>query len=134
MTTRDTLCSAHNIHALGVSYLCNVLDRAGCTILEWNTIVDHHFQIFTRIHDKYLMIAVRTSCHPETGTIDASTLETLVRESEERGALPHFAGISVAPLDTDELEVDGITEGREYHVSFSGISAVGNPELLAVNV
>jgi hypothetical protein len=80
------------------------------------------------------MIAVRTSCHPETGTIDSSTLETLVREAEELGVLPHFASISVVPLESDGVEVDGPDEGQDYRVTFSGISAVGNPELLAVNV
>lgn len=134
MMDDNKLDSKPNIHALGVSYLCSYLDRAGFTILEWNTIEDHHYQILAKANNKSLLIAVRTACHPDAGTIESSTLETLVRESEELGVLPHFASISVIPLATSDIEVDGLPEGQEYKVIFNGISAVRNSELLSVNL
>lgn len=130
----NKLGSRQNIHSFGVSYLCNFLDRAGFSILEMNTAPDHHYQILAKIGDKSLLIAVRTACHPDAGTIDSAALETLVRESEELGLLPHFASLSVVPTATNDIEVDGLPEGQDYKVIFNGISAVRNDELVAVNI
>ncbi len=129
----NKLAPKQNIHAFGVSYLCTFLARAGFTILEWNTVLDHHYQILAKIKDKSLLIAVRTACHPDAGTIESTTLETLVKESEELGLLPHFASLSVMPMETNDIEVDSVSEGQDYKVIFNGIDAVRNSELLAVN-
>lgn len=123
-----------NIHSFGVSYVCNYLDRAGFTILEVNYAQNHPYQLLARINDKCISIVVRTACHPDMGTVDYHTLESLVRESEELCVLPHFASLSVMPIKTNNIEVYGITEGQEYKVIFNGISAVHNSELLAANI
>ena len=126
--------SQQDIHAFGVSYLCAFLDRVGFTILEWNTVPDHHYQILAKANDKPLLIAVRTACHPDAGTIESTTLEALVKESEGLGVLPHFASLSVIPMATNDIEVDGSTEGQDYRVILNGISAVRNSELFTVNI
>ena len=123
-----------NIHAFGVSYLCNFLDRSGFTILEVNTNPDHHYQLLAKINGKSLLIAVRTAYNPEMGTIDTSMKEKLLHESEELNAIPHFAGLSVIPLETSDIELENITEGQEFKVLFNGISVVRNSKLLAVNI
>lgn len=122
------------IHSFGVSYLCNFLDRAGFTILEVNYAPSHPYQLLARINDKCMSIVVRTACHPDMGTMDNSTMASLVRESEELCVLPHFASLSVIPMETNDIEVDDITKGQEYKVIFNGISSVHNSELLAVNI
>ena len=123
-----------NIHSFGVSYICNYLNRAGFTILEVNYAPNHPYQLLARINDKCISIVVRTACHPDSGTINYPTLESLVRESEELCVLPHFASLSLKPMETNDIEVDDITEGQEYRVIFNGISAVHNSELLAANI
>lgn len=125
--------STPDIRALGVSYLCSFLDRVGFTILEWNTALDHHFQILAKIHDKSLLIAVRPSCRLDAVPIESSTLEALIKESEGFGALPHFAGLSAIPLATNDSEVDGLTGDHEYRVVFNGIRAVRKSTLRTVN-
>ena len=134
MMDYNNVDSTQNIHSLGVSYLGNFLDRVGFTILEVNTGPHHPFQLLVRINNKYLSIVVRTACHPAVGTIDSSALETLIGESEEQGFTPHFAGLSVIPMETNSIKINGSAEGQEYKVIFNGISAVHKSELLAVNV
>ena len=129
----STLGSKQDIHTLGVSYLCSFLDRVGFTILKCNTALDHHFQILAKIHDKSLLIAVRTSCRLDAVPIESSTLEALIKESEGFGALPHFAGLSVIPLAANDSEDDGLTGDHEYRVIFNGIRAVRKSALRAVN-
>ncbi len=123
-----------NIHSFGVSYICNYLNRAGFTILEVNYAPNHPYQLLARINEKCISIVVRTACRPGIVTLDYPALESLVRESEELCVLPHFASLTVIPLETTDIEVDEITEGREYRVIFNGISAVHNSELLAANI
>ncbi|NNK15253.1 MAG: hypothetical protein HKP52_13525 [Desulfofustis sp.] len=127
------LNSEQNIHAFGVSYLCNFLDRARFTILEVNTDPDHHYQLLAKINGKSLLIAVRTAYNPEMGALGTSNMEKLLRESEELNAIPHFAGLSLIPLETNDIEVEGITEGQEFKVMFNGISVVRNSEAFVVN-
>ena len=124
----------HDIHSLGVGYICSFLDRVGFTILEYNSKPDHHYQILAHINGRTLLIAVRSDYYPKVGTIDSASLEELVSESDELNALPHFAGLSVQPLDTNDIEVEGVvTKGLEYEVSFNGITAVKKSDLLAAN-
>ena len=123
-----------NIHSFGVSYICNYLNRAGFTILEVNYAPNSPYQLLARINEKCISIVVRTACHPDRGTIDYPTLESLVRESEELCVLPHFASLSLIATETNDIEVDDIIEGQEYRVLFNGISAVQNSELLVGNI
>lgn len=129
----NDLNSDQNLHAFGVSYISNFLNRVGFTILEVNTDPDHHFQLLVKINNKSLMIAVRTACHPDIGTIDSFSLETLIRESEELDVSPHFAGLSVKPNAKNEIDNDGSQEDQESKVIFNGISAVCKSEPIAVN-
>jgi len=123
-----------NIDSFGVSYLCNFLDRAGFTILEVNYAPNHPYQLLERINDKCMSIVVRTACHPDIGTMDYTTLASLVRESEELCVSPHFASLSLIPMETQDIEVNGITEGQGHKVIFNGIIAVHDSESLAVNI
>ena len=127
------LKSEQGIHLFGIVYLCNFLDRVGFTILEVNTEPHHHYQILARINEKSLMIAVRTACNPDIGTIDSSTSDRLIRESEELHAIPHFAPLSIKPLATNNIEVEGNQLGQEYKVIFNGIHALHKSESLAKN-
>ena len=81
-----------------------------------------------------MAIVVRTACHPDTGTMDYPTLESLVSESEELCVSPHFASLSIISMATNNIEVDDITEGQDYRVIFNGISAVHNSELLTASI
>lgn len=117
-----------------MSYLCNIIDRAGFTILGVNYAPNHHYQLLARIKDKCISIVARTACHPDTGTMDYSTLESFVRESEELCVSPHFASLSLIPMETQDIEVNGITEGQGHKVIFNGIIAVHDSESLAVNI
>ena len=127
------LNSEQNLHTLGVSYVSNFLDRVGFTILKTDTDPNNHSQILARIFGKSLLIAVRTACQPDLGTIDSSSLEMLVGESEQGDFVPYFAGLSVTPTATNNIEMDGSTESQEYKVIFNGISAVSKSDLRAVN-
>jgi hypothetical protein len=113
-----------NIHALGVRYICDYLDRAGFTIQEVNTDPDHHFQLLAKTNNKVFLIAVRTDYYPDIGTIDSATQEQLIRESERLNSIPHFAGLTATPIDTNDIEVDGLTEGRGYKFTFYGMTVV----------
>ena len=121
---QQSLDFKQNTHLLGVTYLSNFLDSAGFTIMAVNTYPDHHYQLLVKVNDKTLLIAVRTAHHPKSGTIDPWTLEKLLRESEELDAIPHFAGLSLMPVEAIENEAAGSAEDQKYRVIFNGISAV----------
>lgn len=118
------LKSKHDIHALGVGYICDFLDRAGFVILERNTNPDHHFQLFVKACDRSMLIAVRTAIYPDIGTIDMATKELLVYDAKQKKAIPHFAGLAITPLENNDIQFDGVTEGREYKINFPGILVV----------
>ena len=122
-----------NLHAKGVRYICSFLERVGVDILEINNDPNHHFQLLAKINDKSLLIAVRSAFAPEVGTIDTSTMEELVRESEALNAVPHFAGLTLSPIEISGVRAEGIASGQEYKVVFNGISAVDKSEIKAAN-
>ena len=127
------LKSTQNVHALGVRYVSNFLHRVGFTIHEVNTDPDHHFQLLTKRKNRTMLINVRTAYYPDVGTLDKATQEQLINESEQLSAIPHFAGLSITELETNNIEVDRFTEDREYKFTFYGITVVHKSELLAVN-
>ena len=129
----NTLSSENNFHALGLNYVCSFLERVGFVILEFNPDPDYHYQLFTSLNDKSRLIAVRTAHAPEVGTINKSTMEKLVRESEGFDASPYFAGLTVTPLETNDVEVEGQTDGQGFKVIFNGIIAVHKSEKLVAN-
>ena len=124
MMTDDTLKSGQNIHALGLSYIHNYLNREGYIIFEVNTDPNHHFQFMAKRGDKLILVAVRTVYHPDVGAIDNEKKERLINESNRLKAIPHFAGLAVTPLKTNCIEIDGCIGGKEYEVNFNGITAV----------
>ena len=121
---QESLDFKQHIHLLGVSYVSNFLDRVGFTILEVNTDPNHHYQLFAKINDKIFLIAIRAAYHPKLGTLDTCTMEKLLRDSEKLNAIPHFAGLTVVPVDSDDTELDGFSEGQMLKVIFSGIRAI----------
>jgi len=121
---QESLDFKQHIHLLGVSYLCKFLDRVGFTIQEVNTDPDHHFQLLAKTNNKAFLIAVRTDYYPDIGTIDSATQEQLIRESERLNSIPHFAGLTATPIDTNDIEVDGLNEGRGYKFTFYGMTVV----------
>ena len=68
--------------------------------------------------------AIRTARRPDVGTMDEETRKKLIAESERLNAVPHFAGLSLTPLNVTEAQVDGITKNREYEVVFNGMTVV----------
>ena len=128
-----TLNSEQNIHAVGLEYVCRVLDRAGFAILEVNADPEHHFQLLAKVNDKSHLIAVRSAYEPEVGRIDQSTMEKLIREAEVHNAMPHFAGLTVTPVKRNDTKVEGKTGGQEFKVIFNGISAIRKSDVLLAN-
>ena len=120
----EKLESGQNIHALGLGYTYNYLGREGYTIYEVNTDSNHHFQILAKRDNELIIVAVRTAYHPNIGAIDKAIQEQLIKESDRLNAIPHFAGLAVTPLKTNNLEIDGFTRGKEYEVTFNGITIV----------
>lgn len=118
------LQSNQNIHELGINYVIDLLDRVGFTIHDVNKDPGHHFQLFTAVNDKALLIAVRTAWHPDAGVIDNATRDKLIKESEQRDAVPHFAGISLTSMNRNDIQVDKISKGGEYKVIFNGMTVV----------
>ncbi len=125
--------SKQNLHKLGVNYICNLLEQARFKILQVNVSPDHHFQLLAEVNDKSMLIAVRTDQYPIVGSIDEKTEKWLIKEAEQLNAVPHFAGLTVKPLEANEIQSDGVTEGQKYQVIFSGISVVHNPDSIAAN-
>ncbi len=113
-----------NIHALGVHYICYFLDRVGFTIHDVNRDPNHHFQLFAQMNDRALLIAVRTACHPEVGTLCKATQEELVKEAEQLKAVPHFAGLSLTTINVIDSQVDDLARGNEYDVIFNGMTVL----------
>lgn len=113
-----------NIHVLGVHYICYFLDRVGFTIHDVNRDPNHHFQLFAQINVRAMLIAVRTACLPDVGTLDKATQEELIKESEQLKAVPYFAGLSLAPTNVTDHQVDSISKGGEYNVIFNGMTVV----------
>lgn len=124
----NNLNSKQNIHKLGVNYICNFLENAGFTIHEVNKSPDHHFQLLVEVNDKSMLIAVRTANYPNIGSIDKKTKKRLIKEAEQLTAVPHFTGLSVKPLEANDIGSNGLTEGQKYKVIFPGISVVHKPE------
>ncbi len=121
------LKSDQNIHIIGIGYIYSYLTRKGYTINEVNTDQKHHFQLFAKKNNESILVAVRTALHPDFGTIDKTTHERLIKESSQLDAIPHFAGIAVSLLTTNDMQIDGLTGGNEYEVTFNGIKVVNNP-------
>ena len=113
-----------NIHALGVHYICYFLDRVGFTIHDVNRDPNHHFQLFAQMNDRAMLIAVRTACHPEVGTLYKATQEELIKEAEQLKAIPHFAGLSLTTINVIDSQVDDIARGNEYDVIFNGMTVL----------
>lgn len=113
-----------NIHELGVNYVKDLLDRVGFTIHEVNKDPDHHFQLFVQINKRAMLIAVRTACHPDVGTIDKATQKELIKESEKLNAVPHFAGLSLTAMTGSDIQEGDSTEGGAYEVIFNGMTVV----------
>lgn len=118
-----------NIHALGLQYICNFLDRVGFTIHDVNKDPNHHFQLFAQIYDRTMLIAVRTACHPDVGSIDMATQRELLKESKQLNAVPHFAGLSLTETKVTKTQVDDITKGSKYNVIFNGMTVVRQQEI-----
>ena len=118
------LDSKLNIHALGVNYICNFLDRVGFTIHDVNRDPNNHFQLIAQINDRVMLIAVRIACYPEVGTLYEATQEELIKESEQLKAVPHFAGLSLTVTNVTDSQVDGIAKGSEYDVIFNGMMVI----------
>lgn len=131
--SHEKLDTNRNIHSLGIGYMYNFFDRVGFTIHEVIEDPGHHFQLIVKRKDKDFLVAVRTACFPDMGALDKATQEKLILESEQLNATPYFAGLAVTPLNTYEATVGGSAEGREYQVTFNGVSVVHKSELLAVN-
>ncbi len=121
---QESLDVKQHIHLLGVSYVSNFLARVGFTILEVNTDQNHHYQLLAKINDKSFLIAIRTAHHPKLGTLDTSTMENLLKESEQLNAIPHFAGLTAVPVEGNDTELDGSSEGQLLKVLFNGIRAI----------
>ena len=122
-----------DIHALGLKHVCDFLTKAGFTIVEVNTDPKNHFQLLAKINEKSILVAVRSAYAPKVGTIDTSTLDKLKRESEKLNAEPHFAGLTLTPLEKKDIEGGSTTLGEEFKIIFNGLNAVGNSELLTAN-
>lgn len=122
----EKLESDQNIHVLGISYIYNYLCREGYAIHEVNTDPDYHFQLLAQRDEGFILVAVRTALHPDFGTIDKITHEQLIKESNHLNAIPHFAGLAASSLKTNDMKIDGLTGGREYEVTFNGITVVDN--------
>ena len=118
------LNSKQNIHKLGINYISNFLEQAGFTIHEVVKSPDHHFQLLVEVSNKSMLIAVRTASYPNIGSIDKKTKKRLIKEAEQLNAIPHFAGLTIKPLEASDTELDGLPEGEKFEVIFSGISVV----------
>ena len=113
-----------NIHALGVSYIYGYLDREGYTIFEVHSDPLHHFQILAKRENDLIIVAVRTAYHPDFGAIDTPIQQQLIKESKRLNAIPHVACLAVSPLETNDLEIEGLPEGTDYHVTFNGLTTL----------
>ena len=121
---QESLDFKQHIHLLGVSYLYNFLDRVGFTIHDVNRDPNHHFQLVAQINDRTMLIAVRTACHPDVGTIDKAALRELINESRQLNAVPHFAGLSLTDTEVTNNQADDRIKGSKYTVIFNGMTVV----------
>ena len=126
---QESIDFKQHIHLLGVSYLSNFLDRAGFTIVEVITDPKHHYQLWAQTQSKSFLIAVRTAYYPNFGRLDTNTLENLIKESENLGAIPHFAGLAVVPADKNVSDLPGSPKDNMFDVIFNGIRAVSTSEI-----
>ncbi len=78
------------------------------------------------MNDRALLIAVRTACHPEVGTLcKATQAEELFKEALSRlKAVPHFAGLSLTTKNVIDSQVDDLARGNEYDVIFNGMTVL----------
>lgn len=113
-----------NIHELGINYVRNLLDSAGFAIHEVNEDLNSPFQLFAKVSDRAFLIAIRTACHPNVGTIDDETREKLIEEAEKLNAIPHFAGLSLTSMNGSDIQLEEITTGGEYKIIFNGMNIV----------
>ncbi len=118
------LDSKQDIHALGVKYICNILDRVGFTIHEVNEDPNYQFQLIAQINDRAMLIAVRTACHPDVGTIDMAAQRELIQKARQINAVPHFAGLSLKEIKVTKNQADDRIRGSEYNVIFNGMTVV----------
>lgn len=116
--------SKQHIHELGVTYVQDLLDRVGFTIHDVNKEPDHHFQLFAKVNDKALLIAVRTAYHPDIRVIDKATQTKLIMESEQFNAIPHFAGLSLTAKNGIDIQLEDVTIGDKYKIIFHGMNVV----------
>ncbi len=113
-----------DIHELGVNYVKDLLDRVGFTIHDVNKDPNHHFQLFVQINKRAMLIAVRTACHPDVGTIDEATQKELIKASKKRNAVPHFAGLSLTAKTGSDNQEGDLTQRGSCEVIFNGMTVV----------
>ena len=120
----DGVESRQHIHELGVRYVHNLLDRVGFTIHDVNEDPDHYFQLLAQVNGKALLIAVRTACHPDVGVMWESTRKQLIKESGQRNAIPHFAGLSLTTANGGKMQEDELSDGVDCKIIFHGMTVV----------
>ena len=113
-----------NIHARGINYVHDLLDRSGFTIHAVKKELTSPSQLLAKVGDKSLLIAVRTACHPDAGRLDKENQEKLIKESERLNAVPYFAGITLTSMNDGDIEAEDIAGGREHKVFFNGMNVI----------
>ena len=56
--------------------------------------------------------------------LDKATQKELIKESEKRNAVPHFAGLSLTAMTGSDIQEGDSTEGGAYEVIFNGMTVV----------
>ena len=113
-----------NVHERGINYVKNLLDRSGFMIHAVNKELGSPSQLLAKVGDRRLLIAVRTTCHPDAGKLDKENREKLIKESQRLNAVPYFAGILLTSMNDGHIQVEDIAGGSEHKLFFNGMTVV----------
>lgn len=113
-----------NVHERGINYVQNILNRSGFKIHAVNKELSSPSQLLAKVGDRRLLIAVRTTCHPNAGNLDKENREKLIRESERLNAVPYFAGILLTSIHDGNIQMEDIAGGSEHKFFFNGMTVV----------
>ena len=113
-----------SIHERGINHVRNFLDSSGFAIHAVNKDLNSPSQLFAKVGDRSLLIAVRTACHPDAGRLDKENREKIIKESDRLNAVPYFAGITVTSINDDDIQAEDIAGWSEHKVIFNGMTVI----------
>ena len=127
------LMTADEIHHFGIEVVHNYMTENGFEILSVVTDLGINPQIVARKDGELAMVAVRTACYPDKGSIESQEIaQKLIAFADSKNALCYFAPVGIANVDgSNDLEMSLPKKGAPFAVAFEGLLVLTSTDRIA---